>query len=397
MTDTEFQFHPHIANWAAVVSVALAMFGLISGELLPVSILTPMADELNISIGAAGQAVTATAIIAAIASPAVVLGAGRFDRRILILCMTAALALSSLLAAISTNYWMLIFARAVTGLALGGTWAMVTTLALRLVPASKVPRAMAIIFLGVSAASVAAPAAGAYLGEVWGWRSTYYAAAGVGFIALIAQVATLPRLPAANAPSLASFGVALTRPAVAAGLGTILLVLAGEFAGFTYIRPLLEQVARLNIEMITLALLLFGIGGVVGSSAGGFLAARSAYLAAGGAAVATALAVASLSIADTAPAIPFIAVTLWGFAFAVFYVAIATWNAQAAPELAESVGALQASSFQISTAVGAGMGGVAVETFGLFGVLAFTVVPVLIGAAVILTGGFRLKSRRGSA
>lgn len=397
MTDAQSDTPPHAANWAAVLSIALAMFGLVSGELLPVSILTPMAEDLNVSIGAAGQAVTATAIVAAIASPVVILGAGRFDRRVLILCLTAALALSSLLAALSANYWLLLFARAVLGLALGGTWAMVTTLALRLVPAAQVPRAMAIIFLGVSSASVAAPALGAWLGEIWGWRGIFHAAAGVGLLALIAQAVTLPSLPPAKAPTLASFGAALTRTPVLAGLVTIMLVLTGQFAGFTYIRPLLEQLARLDIEMISLALLLFGIGGVVGSALGGALAARSAFLAAGGAAVAVTLAVASLAIADTEPAVAFVAVSLWGLAFSTFYVAIATWNAQAAPDLAESVGALQASSFQVSTAAGAALGGLAVEAFGLTGVLAFTIVPVLLGAAVMLAAGRRLQAASGTS
>ena len=89
------------AYWPAVVAISLAMFGLIGSELLPVGLLTPMAQELNVAIGAAGQAITAT--IAAIASPVIILGAGRFDRRKLVVLLTATIFLSGVLTALAQS------------------------------------------------------------------------------------------------------------------------------------------------------------------------------------------------------------------------------------------------------------------------------------------------------
>jgi len=109
----------HDANWPAVLSMAITMFALVCSELLPISILTPMAKDLEMSVGEAGQAVTATAVVAAVASPAVIVLAGRIDRRLLIRGLTVVLLLSSLLASVATDQWTLLFARGLLGVALG--------------------------------------------------------------------------------------------------------------------------------------------------------------------------------------------------------------------------------------------------------------------------------------
>ncbi|MBN9888924.1 MFS transporter [Salipiger abyssi] len=379
------------ANWPAVFSVSFAMFCLVTAELLPISLLSPMAADLAVSVGAAGQAVTLTAITAAVASPLFILGAGQVDRRPLVLGLVATLALSGVLSATASSLWMLLVARVLLGVALGGTWAMITALALRLVPQDKLARAMSIILTGVSAASVVAPPVGAYLGDIWSWRGTFIVAAILGVIAVAALIATLPKLPPAEAPGLSSFGITLTRGSVLAGLVAIFLVLSGHYAGFTYIRPFFEQVVGLQIHTISLALFLFGAGGVAGSMIGGIWASRSASLAAGGSAIVVMLAAGALMLAATTLA--FAATAIWGFAFGAFSVAIATWNAEAAPDHAESVGALQASSFQIAIAIGAGMGGIAVAAYGPAGVLIYTCAAALGGAALILTAGFRARGR----
>jgi DHA1 family purine ribonucleoside efflux pump-like MFS transporter len=138
-----------------------------------------------------------------------VIGAGKIDRRNVIWGLSLMLVASNLLAAISSNIWELIAARVVLGIALGGVWSLAAALVLRLVPARLLSRAMMIIFTGVSAATVCAPALGSYLGHLWGWRATFLAAAGIGILALIFQLLSLPRLPPAMAPSFSAFSVLL--------------------------------------------------------------------------------------------------------------------------------------------------------------------------------------------
>lgn len=376
-----------VAAWYAVLSLAIGVFALVTAEFLPASLLTPIAGDLGITDGAAGQAVTATALVAAIAGPAVVIGAGKIDRRKVIWGLSFMLVVSNLLAAVSSNIWELIAARVVLGIALGGVWSLAAALVLRLVPARLLSRAMMIIFTGVSAATVCAPALGSYLGHLWGWRATFLAAAGIGILALMFQLLSLPRLPPAMAPSFSAFGLLLRRPGIRIGLISVMFIISGHFAGFTYIRPFLEQVPQLDIRMISLVLLAFGIGGFFGNFAGGYLAERSARLAVAFSGIMLS-AMAFILLADGALAgIAFFATAGWGFAFGAFPVSIQTWNTQAAPEHAETAGALLLTTFQIAIALGASIGGLLTDNFGAPGAITYSALAILIGGLAMLLFG----------
>src|SRR5690242_1688233 len=116
------------AAWPAVWSLALGVFGLVTAEFLPASLLTRMAVDLGVSDGAAGQAVTATAVIAGLAGPAIVIGTGRVDRRLVVWSLTVLLILSNILAAFAGSLTVLLIARTTLGVALGGFWALAAAL-----------------------------------------------------------------------------------------------------------------------------------------------------------------------------------------------------------------------------------------------------------------------------
>ncbi len=126
--------------WAAVVSLTFGVFGLVTAEFLPASLLTPMANDIGVSVGAAGQAVTATAVVGAIAGLAAAIVTRGIDRRVVIWSLTGLLILSSAIAAIATNLPTLLFARVLLGIGLGAFWSMVAATAMRLVPPSALPR-----------------------------------------------------------------------------------------------------------------------------------------------------------------------------------------------------------------------------------------------------------------
>jgi predicted MFS family arabinose efflux permease len=381
------------AAWPAVFSLSFGVFGLVTAEFLPVSLLTPMAAELGVSNGAVGQAITATAVVAAFAGPLLVLGSGRLDRRAIVWALMAMLVVSSVLTAFAGSIEVLLLSRAILGFALGGFWAMMTALALRLVPPADVPRAMSIIVMGVSVATVVAAPLGAALGALWGWRATFLAAAALGAVSLLVQLLVLPSLPSAGAPGLASFRAALSRRSVLIGFATVIIVVSGHFAGFTFIRPFLEVVPQLDVATISLALLAFGVGGFLGNPVAGFVAARSPAWAAGGVALLIGTASLVLVLFGETPAAAFAAVALWGFAFGGFPVAVSIWNARAAPDLAESSGALLSSSFQVAIASGALVGGLLIDGIGPHGVIVYAAVAVVLGAGVMLTLG-RAAERR---
>jgi predicted MFS family arabinose efflux permease len=154
------------------------------------------------------------------------------------------------------------------------------------------------------------------------------------------QLATLPALPARDKPNLRVLGQLLLRPGVRVALLAVLLIISGHFAGFTYIRPLMENITHLSVQAVTAILLGYGIGGFFGNLVGGAIAQRSERRAImlGGAVIA--LLAAGLLVAGTSAAYTAVAIVLWGFAFGAFPVGFQTWIVRAAPEQAEGAGGL---------------------------------------------------------
>lgn len=377
------------AKWPAVASLTLGVFGLVMAEFLPASLLTAMATDLHVSDGAAGQAVTATALVGAVAAPSLPLLTRRLDRRLVMLALSLLLVLSNALAAAAGSLTQLLVARVMLGVALGGFWSMSAALAMRLVPDDLFARAMSLILAGVSIATVCAAPVGAWMGDVWGWRSAFIAAGAVSVITLAVQWATLPALPPRDNPNLRVLGELLRRPPVRNALLAVLLVISGHFAGFTYIRPLMEHITHLSVSAITGVLLGYGIGGFLGNFVGGWLAGRSERLAVVSGGVLIAVLAGCLLLAGSSATVTAIAVTLWGFAFGAFPVGFQTWIVRAAPDQAEGAGGLLVAGFQIAIASGAVGGGLLVDHIGALGGPAFALVAITLGTLLTLRHGPR--------
>jgi predicted MFS family arabinose efflux permease len=357
------------AHWPAIGALALGVFGLVTAEFLPASLLTPMAADLHISEGTAGQTVTATALVAAVAAPSIPLLTRNLDRRLVMLALTVLLVVSNGLAIAADNFALLLVARVLLGVALGGFWSLSGALALRLVPADRFARAMALILTGVSVATVCAAPLGAWMEQHWGWRSAFMAAGAVSLLTLAVQLATLPALPARDKPNLRVLGQLLLRPGVRVALLAVLLIISGHFAGFTYIRPLMENITHLSVQAVTAILLGYGIGGFFGNLVGGAIAQRSERRAImlGGAVIA--LLAAGLLVAGTSAAYTAVAIVLWGFAFGAFPVGFQTWIVRAA--------------FQVAIATGAIGGGLLVDHVGALGGPWFALTTMTLGALLV--------------
>lgn len=163
--------------WMAVFSLAMGVFGLLTAEYLPASLLTPMAFDLGVSEALAGQSVAITAVAALFAGLLVPGLTRRVDRRIVLLGFTVLMIASNLLVALSSSLIILLVMRVLLGIALGGFWSMAAAVAMRLVPAKSVPRALSIIFSGIAIGTVVSVPLGSYLGGLCGWRSAFVAAA----------------------------------------------------------------------------------------------------------------------------------------------------------------------------------------------------------------------------
>jgi predicted MFS family arabinose efflux permease len=379
--------------WVGVVSLALGVFGLVTSEFLPASLLTPMAADLGVSIGAAGQSVTTTSIVAGFAGIGVVIGTSQLDRRNVLLALTGLLVVSSILASLSSGLIMLLVSRFLLGIGLGGFWAMSVALAMRLVPGHLMPRAMSIIMGGVSLATVCAAPIGAWVGATLGWRYAFAIPAVLGVITFVMQATAIPPLPPTAAASFATLANVLRRAPMLLCYGTILLVVTGHFAGFTYIRPFLENVPHFGVNAISGILLAFGIGGFLGNFVGGFLAARSTRLGLATAATGIAAAMFITAFAGASPVGAGAAIVLWGLSFGIFPVNVQAFISQAAPDEAESAGALMLTSFQIAISAGAIVGGLLVDSIGPLGAFGFAGIMALAGVILIAaTRGIKVRT-----
>ena len=258
--------------------------------------------------------------------------------------------------------------------------------AMRLVPTAMVPRALSIIFSGVAVATIASAPMGSYFGHLIGWRNVFLIAAGIGGVALVSQVMTLPSMPPSGTTRLRTLVDVLCRPTVGLGMFATILVFTGHFAFFTYLRPFLEQVAGVGVNGLSAILLGYGIANFVGTSlAGRVLEHRLRPMLIGMPALMVVLGIALVAL-GRAPMIDAVLVALWGMAFGGVPVAWSTWVTRTVPDEAESAGGLIVAAIQLAIATGAAVGGVVFDANGAGGVFLGAAAVLAVAVATIVTG-----------
>lgn len=375
------------AAWPAVVSLGLGIFTLVASEFLPASLLSPIAADLGITEGVAGQLVTATSIIGIVGGPLVVSSLPRLDRRWVMAGLTTLAIASNVLVAIAPAFGLMLAARLLLGIAISGFWAMSLAVTAQLVSADRLGRAMTIVNTGVSLATIAAVPAGAYFGELLGWRAVFLLAAGAGVVTLAAQLVTLPPVPPSGAPGFRSLLQTALTPVVALGVLAIVLIAGGHFMGFTYLRPAFETVDGLTPELLAVLLMVYGVASFIGNMVAGPLADRRLPVLVIAAPVAIGLGTAMLALGGSGLVMAFVTVFVWGLGFGAVPTMVQTWIAHVAPERLESAGGLIVAAFQIAITIGAAVGGLLVDSVG--------VQTALIGGGVAaVLGGVALSSAR---
>ncbi len=353
-----------VKGWLAVVAVAAGTFTVVTSEMLPVGLLTPIGDALDVSEGTAGLTLTVTGIVGALSAPLVTSAVGRLDRRLVLCALMALLTAANVLAAWSPNFAVMMVARVLIGIGMGGVWSLAGGLAVRLVPAKSAGPATSMVFSGIAVASVLGVPAGTYIGEWAGWREAFLAIAGLALVVTLAMAVLLPPLPAEQAVGLGGVMRLFGNPKVATGLAVVALLVCGHFAAYTYVRPVLEDVSGVKASLIGTLLLVYGIAGVagnflagsrVGKTIKGTLLTISAVLAV------SVLLVPKLGV-STLGALILLAV--WGISYGGVSVSTQTWLSTAAPEAREGVTSLFVGVFNGAIAVGATAGGLMVDGYG---------------------------------
>ncbi|MFT2215687.1 MFS transporter [Rhizobium giardinii] len=370
------------APWMAVVCLSLLTFLLVGLEFMPVSLLTPIARDLGISEGQAGQAITVSGFFAVITSLFGNATLAKLDRKLVVLLYTAVLIVSSLAVAVAPNFFVFLVGRALIGISIGGFWSLSTAILARLASGPDLPKAIALLQGGTALALVLAAPLGSFLGGLIGWRNTFLITMAVGVAALVWQVALLPKMPATAAVSVRSIFGLLRNRTFALGMAATSLAFIGQNSLSIYLRPFLESVTRVELNGLSIMLLGLGIGGVAGTSIVGFVLRRHLpALLIGLPGMLAILALLLISFGHFV-AITAALVVLWGFFTAPIPVAWNTWMAKIIPDELEAAGGLQVALIQFAIAGGAFAGGALFDLAGWWS--AFLLAAILLAGSALL-------------
>lgn len=372
-----------LTGWFAVLAVALGIFSLMTSELLPVGLLTPIGSDLRVSEGVAGLMVTVPGLVAAVSAPLVTIAIGRYDRRGVLVLLVGVVGLANLAAAFAPHFAFVLAARFLIGVSVGGFWSIAGSIALRLVAPQDVARATALVFAGVDTASVLGVPTGTMLGDLGGWRVAFAAVGGLGLAALTAMAFLLPPLPAERTLTLAELPRTLrANPGLRTGLAMAFLVITGHFVAYTFVRPVLSG-DGIGDGLIGVLLLVFGAAGIAGNFAAGALVGRSLRGVVVGIGLTLATAMTLLAALGSAGVWAAVALSaMWGLGYGAVPVTFQTWVTRAAADAPEPASSLYVSVFNVSIALGALAGGVVVNSLSTTAVLA--VGAALAGATVLL-------------
>ena len=232
-------------------------------------ILVPLADDLDVSVAAAGQAMTAYALATALLAPIALVATGRWPRKRVLWLSMAVFALGNLISALATSLPLLLAGRAVMGVG-----AMFTPVAAGIAVASVEParrgRALAFVFLGMSLSYVIGVPIGAWLGLRFGWQVPVALAAAASALCSLGLLAVLPKDIEAPGATFAGLPRLLARPAVLQILGLTLHYFIAIFVVFSYIGPVLKALVPMSGERLSITLAIFGVAGVIGTVSGGW-------------------------------------------------------------------------------------------------------------------------------
>ncbi len=372
------------AHWGGVFAMTLCVFALIASEFMPVSLLTPLASDLKVTEGMAGQGIAISGVFAVLTSLSISAIAGSIDRKTLLLSLTAMMCLSGVIVAMAPNYVTYMVGRAVIGVVVGGFWSMSAATAMQLVPPSKVPRALAIFNSGNALATVVAAPLGSYLASVFGWRGAFFCLVPVAVIAFVWQLFSLPAIQAQpRAKGSANVFRLFRNRLVVLGMLAVGVFFMGQFALFTYLRPFLETVTRVDVSMLSLMLLTLGVAGFIGTTViGRFLKIRFYGTLTVIPVLMAAIAVALIAVGSSVPATS-VLLGIWGLVATAAPVGWWLWIARTLPQDAEAGGGLMVAVVQFSIALGSTVGGFLFDGTGYQSTLAFSAGLLLVGAFLV--------------
>lgn len=378
----------------AVYILGLSVFALGTSEFMLSGLLEPIAEDMDVSIPSAGLLISAFAIGMVVGAPLLAVATLRLPRKTTLVALITVFGAGQVAGALAPTYEVLFASRVISALACAGFWAVGAAVAIAMVPTTSRARALAVMIGGLSIANVLGVPAGAFLGEHLGWRSAFWAVGAASAVALVGVVALIPRIPLPERRPRLKGELSIYRDRqVWLSIAVTALAAGGVFCAFSYLAPLLTDVAGLPDGWVPTVLALFGLGALVGTTVGGRVADAHLFgVLLSGTATSTVLLVA-LALLASSP----VAVIALSFLLGVsaFYTAPAL-NARmfnvagAAPTLA---GATTTAAFNLGNTGGPWLGGTVIDAGLGFASTAWAGAGMTLVAIVLVAVSLRLHSR----
>jgi DHA1 family inner membrane transport protein len=370
----------HTANriWPTLLILAFGAFVIGTSEFLIMGILPDVAASLGVTVGAAGQLVTAFALGIALGAPTLAAATARFDRKHVLLAGLGVFSLGNLAVGLLHSYEALLVARFVSGAMAGLFYGVGIAAGAQIAPENMKARAIATVFGGITLATVLGSPAGIWIGQFMGWQSPFFLLTGLTILAIAAMQIVMPNTPSQHSGGLTVLGhVFKLRAVMLVLLGTV-LVNTGWFAAYTYIAPFLTNVTGAAVALIPAILVGYGVLSWIGNMLGGKLADLSLRPTLFGSILIMAASMVSLKVLGASLAATMVLLAIWALSGWSFVTAVQTRIVEAAGSAGSMASALNISAFNVGIALGAASGGAVVESLGLAPVM-------LVGAAAALS------------
>ena len=361
-------------------ALAIASFAIGTTEFVIMGLLPDVAQDLHVSVPQAGYLVSGYALGVALGSPLVAILIARLPRKSALTGLMGLFILGNLGCALAPDYRMLLLARVVTSLAHGAFFGIGSVVAAGLVPREHRTRAVAFLLAGLTLANVLGVPLGTALGQVAGWRTTFWVVTGIGVVAAGAIALALPSGLRGSSGGLGREFGALLHWRVLSPMLISMLASVSLFSVFTYIAPLLQDVAGIAPRAVTWVLLLFGVGLTVGNLIGGRMADWRLIPSVTGSYAALVLVLAVFAYTCHFPVPAIVTVSVWGALAFALVSPLQIWVVDAARDAPNLASTLNQSAFNLGNSIGAWAGGSVIA-----GGLGYAELPWL-GASVAAAG-----------
>jgi DHA1 family inner membrane transport protein len=367
-----------------LIALFLAAFAFGTTEFVIAGVLPEVAEGLGVSIPSAGTLVSGYALGIAIGGPLLTLATPRVPRRTLLLGLVAVFTLGQVACALAPGFTSMLALRIAVAVAHGTYFGVAMVVATGLVSDERRGMAVALVLAGLTVSGIVGVPAGTAIGNLWGWRATFWAMTALGVVAASAIALLIPATKAAAARP-ASLGReigVLGRQQVWTSLIVMLMLMLAQFVPYTYITPLLQTVTGLSAGTVPWVLLASGVGATLGVFIGGKVAGHRLMTALIAMLAMQAVVMAAMYVVAPYPVPMLLVVMVWGALNFSIGTAVQTrilrWTADA-PNLASS---LIPSGFNVGIAIAAFVGatmlnaGLPYRTLPLVGVAAMAVAVV---------------------